>query len=329
MALTAKQIPTLPAGFHSDGQGLYLHVSPAGARSWIFRFQLAGKRREMGIGSASKTTGPEARERAAKAREKLRQGIDPLEARKQAKAVEVASRRNEKPTTFADIAAEYIAAHTPGWRNAKHAAQWASTLATYAEPVFADTPVADIGVDDVLRALRRDDLWTAKPETASRVRSRIELVLSYAKAKGLRSGENPATWRGNLDALLPKTGKLKRVVHHPALPYARMGEFMCTLRAAPGTAARALEFAILTAARSGEVRLAEWQEIDRAGGVWNVPAERMKARRAHRVPLSPQALALLDSPPGWRAKAYYSPGSASASVAQTRRRSISARPYPI
>lgn len=306
MALTAKQIPALPPGVHLDGDGLYLYAGKSGSRSWVFRFQLAGKRREMGLGSASEVSGPEAREKAAQARVMIRQGTDPLTARQQASEGEKAAAA--KVNTFDDVAGDYISAHRAGWRNAKHAAQWEATLAAYASPVFGSAPVSEINTELVLRALQRDGLWTTKPETASRVRSRIELVLSYAKAKGLRNGENPALWRGHLDALLPKPGKVKRVVHHPALPYSRMADFMRDLRIAPGTAARALEFAILTAARSGEVRLAQWNEIDREGGVWNVPADRMKAKKAHRVPLSPRALALLDSLPVVKGESTIFPG---------------------
>lgn len=295
MALTTKQIPALPPGVHLDGEGLYLYVGKSGSRSWVFRYQIDRKRREMGIGPAADVSGPEAREKAAQARALIRQGIDPLDARQQASEGDKA--KAAKVKTFADVARDYIAAHRAGWRNVKHAAQWEATLAAYASPVFGRTPVTDINTELVLRALQRDKLWTTKPETASRVRSRIELVLSFAKAKGLRDGENPALWRGHLDALLPKPGKVKRVVHHPALPYPQMADFMSELRNAPGTAARALEFAILTAARSGEVRFSQWGEIDRDGEVWNVPAGRMKAERAHRVPLSRQALALLDALP--------------------------------
>lgn len=260
----------------------------------------------MGIGSASDVSGPDAREKAAEARATIRQGIDPLTARQQEK--EAGKAEAAKVKTFADVARDYIAAHRAGWRNVKHAAQWEATLAAYASPVFGSVPVSEITTELVLRALQRDKLWTAKPETASRVRSRIELVLSYAKAKGLRHGENPALWRGHLDALLPKPGKVKRVVHHPALPHSQMAEFMSELRKAPGTAARALEFAILTAARSGEVRFAQWNEIDRGGEVWNVPADRMKAKRAHRVPLSPRAVALLEALPRVDGEATIFPG---------------------
>jgi integrase len=308
MALKAKQIEHAGEGMHADGQGLYLRVQASGARGWIFRFQLNGKRREMGLGTLSEKSAPEARTAAGELRAVLRQGLDPIEERRR-KAEQAAAQAAQVAAgavTFRTVAQDYMAAHRAGWANAKHAAQWESTLTTYAYPVIGDKPVGEVGTDDVLAILR--PIWTTKTETASRVRSRIELVLSSARARKLRSGENPAVWRGHLDALLPKPGKVATVRHHPALPYAKLPGFMADLREVPGAGARALELAILTAARSGEVRLASWQEIDTEAAVWTVPAARMKAKREHRVPLSGAALALIQSQPRIEGCAYVFPG---------------------
>ena len=297
MALTALEIKHAKTGMHADGNGLYLRVQASGAKGWIFRFQLDGKRREMGIGTLSEQPAIEARAVAAELGRLVRDGIDPIDERKQREQDALESTRRAAASTvlFRQVAEDYIAAHRAGWRNAKHADQWANTLATYAEPVIGELAPAEVTTEHLLEILT--PIWTTKPETASRVRARIELVLSYAKAKKLRDGENPAMWRGHLDALLPKPSRVKKVRHHPALPYAQMSEFMLALRNVQGLGARALEFVILNAARSGEVRLAEWREIDLDAATWTIPADRMKARRAHRVPLSQAALRLLESLP--------------------------------
>ncbi len=289
MALKAKQIEHAKDGMHADGGGLYLRVQASGAKSWIFRFQLHGRRREMGIGTLDSKSAPNARAEAAQLGAMVRSGIDPIDDRQQ--VADEVKRKAVAGDTFAELAAEYIKAHRAGWKNAKHADQWENTLAAYADPVIGPMPVADVTTDHVLRILR--PIWTTKTETASRVRSRVELVLSYAKARGLRHGENPAAWRGHLDALLARPTRVKTVRHHPALPYGRIDEFLAALQATPGSGARALEFAILTAARSGEVRGALWSEIDLDSGQWRIPAARMKAKRDHRVPLSGPAVALL------------------------------------
>ncbi|MCB1889862.1 MAG: integrase arm-type DNA-binding domain-containing protein [Rhodocyclaceae bacterium] len=297
MALTALEIKHAKAGMHADGNGLYLRVQASGAKGWIFRFQLDGKRREMGIGTLAERPAVDARAAAAELGRMVREGLDPIEERnrREQEANDAAKQAEAGTVLFRQVAADYIASHRAGWRNAKHADQWANTLATYADPVIGDLAPAAVTAEHLLAIL--SPIWTTKPETASRVRSRIELVLSYAKAKKLRDGENPAMWRGHLDALLPKPSRVKKVRHHPALPYAQMSEFMLALRNVQGLGARALEFAILNAARSGEVRLAEWREIDLDAATWTVPADRMKARRAHRVPLSQAALRLLKSLP--------------------------------
>lgn len=236
---------------------------------------------------------PDARAQAARLTALVRSGIDPIEHRNV--GVEEAKRTALRTDTFSAIATEFIEAHRAGWKNAKHAIQWTNTLRTYANPVIGNKLVSEVNAEDLLRILQ--PIWSIKTETASRVRSRIELVLSYAKARNMRQGENPAAWRGHLDALLPKPTKLKNVRHHPALPYARMFEFMAALRGLTGLGARALEFAILTASRSGEVRMGAWSEIDLVGKVWIISAARMKAKRLHRVPLSEPAVNLLKALP--------------------------------
>lgn len=290
--LTARKVATVTEpGRYADGRGLYLHIGKNGAKSWVLRFMLAGKAREMGLGAVADVTLQDARRKAGEARALLDAGCDPLEARRE----EERQREAEKAraVTFKDAAGRYIAAHRAGWRNEKHAAQWDSTLTTYVYPVFGEVAVADVDTGMVLRAL--EPIWHEKPETATRVRGRIEAVLDWAKARGYRDREamNPAQWKGHLSHLLPARSKVARVEHHAALPWREVGAFMVGLRNRPATAARALEFAILTAARSGEVFGATWEEVDLAGAVWTVPGERMKAGRDHRVPLSPQAVALL------------------------------------
>jgi integrase len=225
--------------------------------------------------------------------DKLFEGIDPAEAKKQAKSALAAQRA--KAVNFKTLAEQYIAQHEAGWKNAKHAAQWTSTLETYAFPTIGNMVAADIDTPSVLRVLQ--PIWTDKSETASRLRGRIEAVLDFATAKGLREGPNPARWKGNLALTLPAKRKISTVKHHPAVPVKDMPSFFKALRSREGMAARALEFLILTAARSGEVRGAQWNEIDLTKKVWVIPAERMKAKREHRVPLSTQAIALLKALP--------------------------------
>lgn len=309
MTLTAFRIKNeKTAGMHADGNGLYLRVQKSGAKSWIYRYQINSKRREMGLGTLSERPPVEAREEAAKLSAMVRSGVDPIDARQREKEEKAAAaiKATADAITFGQVAQDYIAAHRAGWRNAKHAEQWASTLDKYAAPLIGDKPVVDVSTEDVLRILQ--PIWSTKTETATRVRSRVELVLSYAKALKLRQGENPAAWRGHLDALLPKPTKLKNIRHHPALPYARMPEFMRALRKITGGGARALELAILTAARSGEVRGACWAEIDKKAKVWTVPAGRMKAGKEHRIPLSAAALLLLEELPTFEGVAFLFPG---------------------
>jgi len=287
--LTALKIGRpLKPGRYPDGGGLYLQVSPTGTKSWFYRFSLHGSRREMGLGSLSAVSLAHARAKASECR-RLRQGdVDPIyerNARRQQAALDAA-----KTTTFKQAAASYIASHKAGWRNAKHASQWENTLATYAEPVLGRLSIQEIDTALVLKVLQ--PIWKTKPETASRVRGRIEAILDWAKVQGLRQGENPARWRGHLDHLLPAKAKVRRVKHHAALPYAELPDFIAALRDQEGVGAQALEFTILTAARTGETIGALRDEVDTSAKVWTVPADRMKAGREHRVPLTPRALAI-------------------------------------
>ena len=303
--LTAKGVKhKCKAGYHADGVGLYLQVSRSGSKSWILRYMRLGRAREMGLGSLNAFSLEEARSKAAQQRKLLAEGIDPIEAR-EARRRELAL-EDARGITFDQCAERYIESHKVGWRNAKHAAQWAATLRTYASPVFGTLPVQAIDTGLVTKAL--EPIWRTKTETATRVRGRIESVLDWAKVRGYRAGENPARWRGHLDKLLPKRSKVARVKHHPALPYAEIGTFMRELRAREGVAPKALEFIIVTAARVSEAVNALWDEIDWQHKLWTVPAERMKAGRAHRVPLSEAAVKLLKALKEKRQSDYIFPG---------------------
>jgi integrase len=279
--------------------GLALQVSPSGQRSWVLRYSLVGKRREMGLGHFGTVTLAQARDKAREQRLMLDSGADPI-AQRQAR-LSAAAAAHAAHKTFWECATGYIAAHEAGWKSAKHGAQWLSTLETYAKPVIGSLLIKDVTTAHVLEIIGADEpktgLWATKTETANRVRNRIELVWDWAKARGYCGGDNPARWKGHLDATLPKPTKIKKVEHHAAVPVADLGSFMAKLRQQAGMGARALEFAIQTAARSGEVRGATWGEIDLVGALWVIPGERMKAGREHRVPLSPAALALLKSLP--------------------------------
>jgi integrase len=287
-------------GYYGDGGGLWLQVSPSGSKSWIFRFTLSKKQREMGLGAVHTVTLPEARAKAKECRLILLEGKDPLESRKASKLVEALERA--KMMTFDQCAEAYIAAHRSGWKNAKHASQWENTLETYASPIIGKMPVALVDTALVVKVLSQQgkdklSLWESKTETATRLRGRIESILDWATVSKYRQGDNPARWRGHLDNLLADPSRSKRTVHHPALPWQEIGAFMAAMRGQDGIAAKAVELAILTACRSGEVRLATWAEFDLDAALWVIPAERMKAEREHRVPLSAAALALLESMP--------------------------------
>lgn len=272
--------------------GLALQVQSASSRSWLLRVSIAGKRREMGLGGYPDVPLTDARRRAREEREKIDRGEDPIATRRAAASRLKAD--NAKALTFQQAALAYIKAHESGWRNAKHAEQWRNTLAsTY--PVLGSLQVGDVGLPQVMAVL--EPIWKIKTETASRLRGRIESVLDWATARGYREGLNPARWKGHLDHLLPAPGKIAKTGHHPAVAIDRVNEFVKALRRQPGSGARALEFAILTATRSGEVRGATWDEFDLATAMWQVPGERMKTGKPHRVPLSAPALALLEALP--------------------------------
>lgn len=286
--LTARGVSALKEpGRHSDGDGLYVQISKAGARSWLFLFKRDGKQREMGLGSLKNVGLAEAREKAAEARKVLARGEDPIDARR---AAEAASASLKALPTFGSFADDFVKGIAPGFRNEKHVAQWRSTLSDAYVKTLRPIRIDEVATDDVLAVL--SPIWLAKNETASRLRGRIERVLDAARARGLRSGENPARWKGHLDALLPKASGTERG-HHAAMPYADVPAFVERLRRVSGISARALEFTILTAARSGETRGATWSEFDLDGKLWTVPATRMKAGREHRVPLSERAIAIL------------------------------------
>ena len=282
-------------GLYPDGNEVYLQVT-LGAdgsprRSWLFRFRMQGRReRKMGLGAFPAVSLQEARDKASHARRFCKDGIDPVEQRKAERAK--ARLADARSLTFNQCAKAYITAHRAGWRNIKHAAQWTSTLEAYASPIFGTLPAPAIDTTLVLKVL--EPIWNTKPETASRVRGRIEAVLDWAKARSYRNGENPARWRGHLDHLLPARTKVRKVEHHAALPYREIGAFMAALREREALAAAALEFAILTAGRTSEVIHARWDEIDVGAKLWTVPAGRMKAGREHRVPLSDAALRILE-----------------------------------
>jgi integrase len=293
--LTARAVNTLTKpGRHPDGGNLYLSISDNGGRRWVFLYRWHGRSIEIGLGSARDVSLPRARELALAARTKLAAGIDPKE-----------SREPTKDATFADVAAEVIASMRPSWRNAIHAAQWEKTLTDYAAPL-RHLPVDKISTEDVLAVLK--PRWIATPTTASRLRGRIERVLDAAKARGLRTGENPARWRGHLDQLLPRRPRLAQR-RHAAMSYSEVPDFMARLRAVDTVVARALEFTILTVARSGEVLGARWEEVDLERAVWTVPAERMKGGREHRVPLVGRALEILLALHAARTGDFVFPGS--------------------
>jgi integrase len=300
--LTAIEVKRITqAGTHAVGTvaGLTLVVGASGSRSWILRTKIGSKRREIGLGSYPAVSLAEAHGKARQELVSIKAGIDPIAARK--------AKRSTIEWTFKRCAHAYIKAHEPSWTNNKHAAQWRSTLETYAFPVFGDKHVKDIETADVTSAI--SPLWSAKNETMVRVRNRIELVISWAVAHGYRPGGlNPATWRGHLDQVLPKPSRVNQRRHFPATPIDDMQDFMRRLRQVDGISARCLEFVILTACRSGEARGATWTEIDMAKAEWNIPAQRMKAKRPHRIPLNQSALTLLADLPRTEGCEYVFPG---------------------
>lgn len=291
-------------GRYADGGGLYLQVSDNEAKSWLFRFMLNGKSRQMGLGSLHTISLAEARDEALLCRKQLRDGFDPIEARKL--KLGKAQADAAKVMTFKACAEKYISSHSAGWKNVKHVSQWQNTLKTYVYPVFGDLPVQSIDTGLVTKVI--EPIWVTKTETASRVRGRIEAVLDWASARKYRTGENPARWKGHLENLLPKRAKVQRIKHHAALPYSETGAFMDTLRKQESVSARGLEFLILTAARTGEVIGATWDEIDFNKAVWVIPAERMKGSKEHRVPLSAASKAVLQKMQDVAVSNYVFPG---------------------
>jgi integrase len=292
--LTSKKVErTKTPGRYFDAHGLYLQVRNAVNKSWLLRYERDGKERWHGLGPVHAFNLKEARLRARKVRQLLADGVDPIDnrrAERAARALEAA-----KAMTFKQCAEAYIAANEGAWKNAKHAAQWASTLKTYVYPHIGHLAVADVDTGLVLKCI--EPIWRDKTETASRVRGRVESILDWATVRKYRTGDNPARWLGHLEHVLPSKGKLAKVNHHAALPYAELPDFIRRLREREGMAARALELAILTAARTGEIIGARWDEIDLDDKVWTIPAGRMKGGREHKVPLSERAIQLLRALP--------------------------------
>ncbi len=295
--LVARHLDKLPAGRHNDGSGLYMHVRDTGSRAWVFRYRdrVTSKLRDKGLGAYPDVTLAEAREEAAKMRSTLRAGADPIEAKRE--ALRAAKAAHGKAKTFKYCRDAYIKAHKAGWRNAKHAQQWTNTLDTHAATLMG-MAVDAIDTAALLQVL--EPVWTDKTETATRVRQRIEAVLDWAAVRGYRKGENPARWRGHLDKLLAAPTKVKTVKPHTALPYDAMAAYWAKLSAVDTLASKALRLQILTATRPSEAVEAQWGEFDLDAKVWTIPAERMKANKPHRVPLSKEAMALLEALPGKR-----------------------------
>ena len=291
---SARSVQTITdVGYHRCAPGLYLQVVKRGTKSWLFRFKspVTSKQREMGLGSLTITSLAQARNLVMEYRRQLLKGMDPLEEQQRNKK---ARRLQQARTiTFSDAAEQCIASKRPEWKNVKHSQQWTNTLTTYAYPIIGDLPIPEIDTDLILKVI--EPIWISKAETASRVRQRIETVLDWARARKYVEGENPARLRGHLDKILAKTAKVKRVKHHPAVPYKQINKFASLLRNQKGSSALALEFMILTAARTGEVIGAKWGEFDINSKIWTVPAERMKVGKEHRVPLCNQAISILTS----------------------------------
>lgn len=297
MAKKAKELKPIQVqrlvgkdGLHAVGgvAGLYLQVR-GDSSAWILRITMGDRRRHVGLGGYPDVTLSQARDKARAARAKVAEGIDPVAERRAGRAGLMSV------LSFDQCTERLLEARSHEWKNPKHAAQWRSTLATYAGPIIGKQPVDEIELRHVVDVLT--PIWTTKTETASRLRGRIESVLAWATVSGYRTGDNPARWKGNLDHVLARPNKVRKVVHHKALPIDAMHDFMVALRARDGMSARALEFVILTAARSGEVRGATWSEIDMDAATWIIPGDRMKAGNEHRVPLSPSAIALLEALP--------------------------------
>jgi integrase len=291
--LSAARVAKLAKrGRYSDGGGLWLQVSKWDTKAWVFRWERESRERMMGLGATGTVTLANARERARRCRLMVLDGVDPIEQR----TAERSQRRVEaaKSATFQECAEQYVASHRAAWRNAKHAEQWESTLRRFAFPVFGNVSVNAIDTTLMIRVL--EPIWRKTPETGSRVRGRIESVLDWATVRGFRAGDNPARWRGHLSKLFPSRRKVRATRHHPALAYGEVPGFMIELRERHGAAARALEFLILTGARTGEVLGAAWREVDPGARIWTVPASRTKTGREHRQPLTDAAMCALGTP---------------------------------
>ncbi|OUR75993.1 integrase [Alphaproteobacteria bacterium 46_93_T64] len=288
--LSAVQVKTeKKRGLHADGGGLYLQISSFETKSWIFRFSRNKRSRDMGLGPYPDISLLRAREEAQRCREALREGLDPIEERKSKKQIQLAE--TAKTVTFRECAEKYINIHSVVWSNIKHVKQWSSTLETYVYPFIGDLSVKAVDIGLILKIL--EPIWLTKPETASRIRGRVESILDWAAARKYREGENPARWKGNLDKLLPSRSMVRKVKHHAALPFDDIAEFMAALRKQGSISAMGLELLILTACRTGEIIKARWGEIDFDKQLWTIPEERMKAGREHRVPLSPDTVQVL------------------------------------
>jgi integrase len=300
VAVRAKKRP----GYFADGGNLYLRVAPGGTKGWMFRFTMGGKTRDAGLGSYPTVSLVRAREEADRCRRLLAEGLDPIVARTEQR--QAARLKAAKARTFGECAREFIAARELGWRNNKTSLLLHASLKRYVYPTLGPLPVQAIDTGLVMKVL--EPLWGETPTTASRLRGSIEAVLNAAKARGYRSGENPAAWRGHLDQLLPARSKVRRVRHHAALAYGEVPGFMELIRAREGMSPRALELMILTATRTSEAIGAHWDEIDLKNLTWTIKAERMKSGRAHRVPLSPRAVAILEEMAKVRVNAFVFPG---------------------
>jgi integrase len=305
LRLTTKEVLNKKkSGYYCDGAGLYLQISDWGTKSWIFRYGFNGKDRHMGLGPLHIVSLAEARMLATECRKLLLRKIDPIVARDAEHARQALEAA--RSMTFLECAAAYIKTHRSSWKNAKHADQWTNTIHTYCGPIMGNIPVQAIDTALIMAVL--EPIWKEKAETASRLRGRMESILDWATVSGYRQGDNPARWRGHLDHLLPSFKKKLRIKHHAALPFEQMGEFMAALRAQEGVAASALEFLILTAARTGETIGARWDEIDLEAEVWTIPASRMKASVEHRVPLSQRATQIIQSMKEIKQSDYVFPG---------------------
>jgi integrase len=288
--LSARRVETVnKRGFHADGGGLYLQVSKFDTKSWVFRFTFKKRSREMGLGPLHTVSLADARDEALKCRKLVREGIDPIEQRKYLRGEAQADAL--KVMLFRECAKQFISSHSAGWKSEKHASQWISSMEIYVYPVFGDLPVQTIDTGLVMKVI--EPIWTTKTETAGRVRGRIENILDWARVRKYREGENPARWRGHLETLLPARSKVKKVKHHAAISYEEIGGFIKDLRNQEGISARGLEFLILTAGRTGEIIKATWDEVELDKAMWVIAADRMKAEKEHRVPLSSAALKVL------------------------------------